>query len=113
MRIILITGLALGLFAASCGNNANNRDDQRIVIDKDKKAVVPDVKVKLVDLDVETLTDEDGKFAFLDVPPGQHMVELSSKELVTIKTEEVITKGKKKSVKYTVNLTGSVLFMDE
>jgi TonB family protein len=73
-----------------------------VVIDKDKKAVVPDVKVKLVDLDVETSTDENGQFAFLDVPPGQHMVELSSKELVTIKTEEVITKGKKRSVKYTV-----------
>jgi len=73
-----------------------------VVIDKDKKAVVPDVKVKLVDLGVETFTDETGAFAFLDVPPGTHMVELSSKELVTIKTEEAITKGKKKSVKYTV-----------
>jgi TonB family protein len=73
-----------------------------IVFNKDKNAPVPDVLVKIVDLGVETTTNEDGAFAFLDVPPGTHVVELSSKELVTIKTEEIITKGKKRSVKYTV-----------
>jgi len=60
------------------------------------------VKVKIVDLGVETSTDEDGAFAFTDVAPGSHTVELSSRELVTIKTDEVITKGKKKTVKYMV-----------
>jgi len=38
----------------------------------------------------------------MDVAPGMHTVELSSRELVTIKTEEEITKGKKKTVKYMV-----------
>jgi TonB family protein len=60
------------------------------------------VKVKIVDLGVEGSTDEDGAFAFTDVAPGTHTIELSSRELVTIKTEEVITKGKKKTVKYMV-----------
>jgi len=60
------------------------------------------VKVKIVDLGVEASTDEDGAFAFTDVAPGTHTIELSSRELVTIKTEEVITKGKKKTVKYMV-----------
>jgi hypothetical protein len=60
------------------------------------------VKVRIVDLGVDASTDQDGAFAFTDVPPGPHVIELSSRELVTIKTEEVITKGKKKSVKYMV-----------
>jgi TonB family protein len=60
------------------------------------------VKVKIVDLGVETSTDQDGAFAFTDVAPGPHTIELSSRELVTIKTDEVITKGKKKTVKYMV-----------
>ena len=60
------------------------------------------VKVKIIDLDIEGMTDEDGAFAFTDVAPGPHTIELSSRELVTIKTEEVITKGKKTTVKYMV-----------
>jgi TonB family protein len=60
------------------------------------------VKVRIVDLAVETTTDEDGAFAFTDVAPGLHTIELSSRELVTIKTEEQITRGKKKTVKYMV-----------
>jgi hypothetical protein len=60
------------------------------------------VKVRIVDLNAETMTDEDGAFAFTDVAPGPHTIELSSRDLVTIKTEEVITKGKKKTVKYMV-----------
>ena len=55
------------------------------------------VKVRIVDLGVEALTDEDGAFAFTDVAPGTHTIELSSRELVTIKTEEVITKGKEEA----------------
>ena len=60
------------------------------------------VRVRIVDQAADAQTDQDGAFAFLDVPPGPHMIELSSRELVTIKTEEVITKGKKKTVTYLV-----------
>jgi TonB family protein len=73
-----------------------------VVTKRFTKAPSRGVKVKIVDLGVETSTDEDGAFAFTDVAPGSHTVELSSRELVTIKTDEVITKGKKMTVKYMV-----------
>ncbi len=73
-----------------------------VVMDRFTKVPSRGVKVRIVDLGVEASTDQDGAFAFTDVPPGPHTIELSSRELVTIKTEEVITKGKKKSVKYMV-----------
>jgi len=73
-----------------------------VVMDRFSKVPSRGVKVRIVDQGVEASTDQDGAFAFTDVPPGPHVIELSSRELVTIKTEEVITKGKKKSVKYMV-----------
>ena len=73
-----------------------------VVIDRFTKAPSRGVKVKILDAGVETSTDQDGAFAFTDLPAGKHLVELASRELVTIKTEEVITRGKKKSVKYMV-----------
>jgi TonB family protein len=73
-----------------------------VVMDRFTKVPSRGVKVRIVDQGVEASTDQEGAFAFTDVPPGQHTIELSSRELVTIKTEEVISKGKKKSVKYMV-----------
>ena len=73
-----------------------------VVLNRFTRAPSRGVKVKVVDQNVETLTDQDGSFAFTDVPVGSHVVELSSRELVTVKTEEVITKGKKKTVTYLV-----------
>ena len=73
-----------------------------VILYRDKKEAVERVKVRVLDLDVETFTDENGAFAFTDLPPGQHVVELSAKHLVSIKTEENIAKGKKKTVKYLV-----------
>jgi TonB family protein len=73
-----------------------------VVLDRLSKVPSRGVKVRIVDQGVEASTDQDGAFAFTDVPPGTHVIELSSRELVTIKTEEVISKGKKKSVKYMV-----------
>jgi len=73
-----------------------------VVMDRFSKVPSRGVKVRIVDQGVEAFTDQDGAFAFTDVPPGPHVIELSSRELVTIKTEEIITKGKKKSVKYMV-----------
>ncbi len=73
-----------------------------VVSDRFSSVPARGVKVKILDLNVETVTDKDGAFAFTDVAPGMHAIELSSRELVTIKTEEEITKGKKKTVKYMV-----------
>lgn len=73
-----------------------------VVMDRFTKVPSRGVKVKILDAGVETSTDQDGAFAFTDLPAGKHIVELASRELVTIKTEEVITRGKKKSVKYMV-----------
>jgi TonB family protein len=73
-----------------------------VLTNRFSKAPSRGVKVRIVDLNAETMTDEDGGFAFTDVAPGPHVIELSSRDLVTIKTEEVITKGKKKTVKYMV-----------
>ena len=73
-----------------------------VVLDRLSKVPSRGVKVRIVDQGVEASTDQEGAFAFSDVPPGPHTIELSSRELVTVKTEEVISKGKKKSVKYMV-----------
>jgi TonB family protein len=73
-----------------------------VVLYRDKKQPVDHVTVRVLDANVEAVTDDTGAFAFTDLPPGPHIVELSSKQLVTVKTEEVISKGKKKTVKYLV-----------
>jgi len=71
-----------------------------VVMERFKKKPLARVKVRIKDLDVEGLTDEDGMFAFTDVPPGAHKIEMSHPKLVTINTEETLTKGKKRTVKY-------------
>ena len=73
-----------------------------LVLERFKKRPLARVKVRIKDLNVESLTDEDGTFAFMDVPPGPHQVEMSHPKLVTINTEETFTKGKKRTVKYLI-----------
>src|SRR5262249_39686652 len=74
-----------------------------VVRERFKKKPLQRVSVTLVDLgNVKAVTDEDGKFAFLDVPPGKHKVEIAHPRLMTVNTEEVITLGKKRTVKYLV-----------
>jgi TonB family protein len=73
-----------------------------VVLNRFSQAPTRGVRIRILDLGVETSTDQDGQFAFMDVAPGPHSIELSSRELVTIKTDEVFTKGKKKTVKYMV-----------
>ncbi|MCE9575668.1 MAG: TonB-dependent receptor [Deltaproteobacteria bacterium] len=67
-----------------------------------KKTPMPNVKVRIVDLDIDAVTDEVGGFAFQDIPVGTHKVELSAPMLITVVTEEEIVKGKKKTVTYFV-----------
>ena len=57
----------------------------------------------LVDLgDLKAVTDDEGHFAFLDVPPGPHKIELANPKLITVTTEEKIAPGKRRTVKYLV-----------
>ncbi len=59
--------------------------------------------MKLLDLDgVSGTTDDEGRFAFVDVPPGPHKVELSHPKFVTVVTDEAIAAGKRRTVKYLV-----------
>jgi TonB family protein len=74
-----------------------------VVLERFKKTPMPRVTVTLLDLGgVKGITDADGHFAFLDVPPGKHKVELSHPKLVTVVTEEEIGVGKRRTVKYLV-----------
>src|SRR5262249_46205426 len=51
---------------------------------------------------VTAKTDEDGHFAFMDVPPGKYKVEISHPKLTTVVTEETIAPAKRRTVKYLV-----------
>jgi TonB family protein len=74
-----------------------------VVLERFKKRPLPRVVVTLVDLGgVKSVTDEDGRFAFLDVPPGKHKIEISNPRLMTVETEETIVVGKRRTVKYLV-----------
>ncbi len=75
-----------------------------VVLERFKKKPMPHVKVTIKDLgnDVQGVTDEDGHFAFTDVPVGKHKIELSHPKLVTVTTEEEIVLGKRRTVKYLV-----------
>jgi TonB family protein len=75
-----------------------------VVLERFKKKPMPRVAVALKDLgpDVKALTDENGHFAFTDVPVGKHKIELSHPKLVTVSTEEEIVLGKRRTVKYLV-----------
>ena len=56
-----------------------------VVLERFKKRPLASVTVKLMDLDgVTGDTDDDGHFAFVDVPPGTHKVELSHPKLITV-----------------------------
>lgn len=83
-----------------------------VVLERFKKRPLAGVKVRVKDLDVEALTDDDGAFAFTDVPPGPHQVEMSNPKLVTVNTEELLTKGKKRTVKYLLEEKEEGLDMD-
>jgi TonB family protein len=74
-----------------------------VVLERFKKQPLERVSVKLLDLDgVKAVTDDSGHFAFTDVPPGKHRVELGHPRLVTVVTEETIAPGKRRTVKYLV-----------
>jgi TonB family protein len=72
-----------------------------VVLERFKKRPLARVSVTLLDLgSLKASTDEDGHFAFLDVPPGKHRLEISNPKLMTVVTEETIAPGKRRTVKY-------------
>ena len=74
-----------------------------VILERFNKRPIPNVTVKLVDLGgVSGTTDEDGHFAFVDVPEGAHKVELSHPKFVTVVTDEAIAAGKRRTVKYLI-----------
>ena len=73
-----------------------------VVLERFKKKPMARVKVTIKDLGVTAVTEDDGTFAFNDVPVGPHKIELSHPKLITVATDEVIAKGKRRTVKYIV-----------
>jgi TonB family protein len=71
-----------------------------LVVDRYKKKPLAGVKIAIKDLAVEATTDENGAFAFTDLPIGSHQVELSGEGLITVTTEEDIAAKQKRTVKY-------------
>lgn len=72
------------------------------VLERFAKKPLANVEVALSDLGVSTYTDDDGRFAFLDVPPGPHKVVIRHPRLVTVQTEEIIRPAQKRTLKYFV-----------
>jgi TonB family protein len=74
-----------------------------VVVERLSKKPLAKVSVKIIDLDgVTATTDDDGHFAFTDVPVGKHKIQLSHPKLITVQTEEAIAVGKRRTVKYLV-----------
>ncbi|HVZ89892.1 MAG TPA: TonB family protein [Polyangia bacterium] len=72
-----------------------------VILERFKKRPLPRVAVTLKDLGgLQAMTDQDGHFAFLDLPPGKHKLEITNPRLMTITTEETIAVGKRRTVKY-------------
>jgi TonB family protein len=75
-----------------------------VVLERFTKKPMAGVKIVIKDTQVEAVTDDKGHFEFVDVPLGMHKVELSAPKLVTVATEEELTKDQKKTVKYYVRI---------
>jgi TonB family protein len=74
-----------------------------LVLERLSKKPLARVSVKITDLEgAAAVTDQDGRFAFTDVPVGMHKVQLSHPKLITVITEETIAVGKRRTVKYLV-----------
>jgi TonB family protein len=73
-----------------------------VVLDRFAKKPLAGVSVTLKDLDVAAKTDDAGAFAFTDVPPGTHKVEIRHPRLATVLTDEIIRPGQRRTMKYYV-----------
>jgi TonB family protein len=75
-----------------------------VVVERFKKKPVAGVKIAIKDAGVEAVTDEQGQFAFTDLPPGTHQVEITGPGLIAVTTDEEIAPKQKKTVKYYAEL---------
>ena len=73
-----------------------------VIVERFKKQPLANVKVRIRELDLETKTDEEGKFSFTDLAPATYKVEIRHPTLVTVITDETIHPGQKRSMKYFV-----------
>jgi TonB family protein len=73
-----------------------------VVIERFKKQPLPGVEVTIKDLAVSATTDEQGGFAFYDVPPGAHKIEIKHPKLIAVLTDETLRPEQKRTVKYFV-----------
>jgi len=73
-----------------------------VVLERFTKKPMRGVTVTLKESGAAQVTDERGRFEFVDVPLGAHKVELSAPQLITVMTDETLEKDVKKSVKYFV-----------
>jgi TonB family protein len=71
-----------------------------VVVERFKKTPIKGVKIVVKDLQVEAFTDDNGAFAFTDLPVGTHAIEISGPGLISVTTEEEITAKQKRTVKY-------------
>ena len=69
------------------------------VYERFKKTPLANVKVALPDLQIEASTDEAGKFAFVDIPPGEYRIELSREGYVSVNLQQQIGEDKKVNVR--------------
>jgi TonB family protein len=73
-----------------------------VVKDRFTKKPIAGVAVTIVDLSISATTDDQGAFAFTDVPAGAHTIQLAAPSLVTVTTDETIAAGVKRTVTYLV-----------
>jgi TonB family protein len=73
-----------------------------VVLERFTKKPLPGVTVTIKATGAAQITDDAGHFEFVDLPLGRHKIVLSADTLVTVATDEELTKDVKKTVKYYV-----------
>jgi TonB family protein len=77
-----------------------------VILERFKKKPLAGVQVGIKDLAVTAITDDQGGFAFYDVPPGPHKIEISHPKLIAVVTDETLRPEQKRTVKYFVEEKG-------
>jgi TonB family protein len=73
-----------------------------VVRERFKKKPIGGVQIRVKDVGTSTVTGDDGRFRFFDLPIGTHAIEVSGPTLITVSTEETISERTKTSVTYLV-----------